>query len=79
MDSIIDVQNKYGSTALYLAVLYEETEMVKLLVQYGADPTILVFGQTALESARNLNNLRRSEALIEIIIILEMYVIDYIL
>ena len=44
-----------GSCVLHKAVIYGNIEVTRLLLGYGADPTLCSFGQTALDIARQRN------------------------
>ena len=50
----IDVQDSSGDTSLHYAVLFESTEMVRMLVEYEADATIAATSnKTPMEMATN--------------------------
>ncbi|CAE7249070.1 BCOR [Symbiodinium sp. CCMP2592] len=55
---------KKRSTALHYAVLYDRRRVMKVLLERGADPSILLNGFTALHSAARLGNAEAVEGIL---------------
>jgi uncharacterized protein len=67
MDSGLDpnLQNQYGWTILMLAAMHGKSDMVELILAYGADPSRRnKFGDTAVELA-HLKGHKRTEEKVE--------------
>jgi hypothetical protein len=55
----------HGSSALQKAAVYGNIDMARLLLSYGADPTLVYCGQTALDICRQKGRLQMIKILNE--------------
>jgi len=61
----VDAEDTSGDKPLYIAALYNQVQIAKILLDYGANPNSMTHGSTALEMAATQGNIKMLKLLLD--------------